>query len=232
MTILWAQAEASEWGLCRCGQWATSELSYTEEMDQHQDASSPMPPSSPPMDQSYGTPPVESVSQLIPVPEDVQLPCPTLSEVAPIPIPPPHASTLGRVVSGQRCWTRHKVDLAPGTGASGCLFWHFSGLRRITVNPILLDMGRLVEALETGGFKLTNTWVHQNLVLHHLRSSMHFSAILLCEACCMVGSPFCLAILQEISWRDLQWMKVEQRGSPVPVREKVVEDEVTRVVTC
>ena len=102
---------------------------------------------------------------------------------------------------------------------------------RITVNPILLDMGRLVEALETGGFKLMNTRVHQNLVLHHLRSSMHCSAILLCEACHMVGSPFRLAALQEISWRDLQWMEVEQRGSPVPVWEEVVEDEVTGVVT-
>ena len=95
----------------------------------------------------------------------------------------------------------------------------------------LLDMGRLVEALETGGFKLSNTRVHQNLVLHHLGHSMHRSAILLHKACRMVGSPFHPAALQEISWRDLQWMEMEQRGSPVLVREEVVEDEVTGVVT-
>ena len=65
---------------------------------------------------------------------------------------------------------------------------------RIVVDPILLDVGRLVEALETGGFELMNMRVYQNLVLHHLRSSMHRSAILLCEACRMVGSSFCLAV--------------------------------------
>ena len=99
------------------------------------------------------------------------------------------------------------------------------------VDPILLDAGRLVEALETGGFELSNTWAHQNLVLHHLGSSMHHSAILLQEACHMVGSPFRPANLHDISWRDLQWMEVERRGSPVPVHKEVVEDEVTRVVT-
>ena len=99
------------------------------------------------------------------------------------------------------------------------------------MDPILLDAGCLVEALETGGFELFNTWVHQNLVLHHLGNPMHHSAILLHEACHMVGSPFRPAVLQEISWRDLQWVEMEQRGSPVPVWEEVVEDEVTRVVT-
>ena len=39
MTILRAQVESNGRGLCRCGQWATSELSYAEEMDQRQDAS-------------------------------------------------------------------------------------------------------------------------------------------------------------------------------------------------
>ena len=102
---------------------------------------------------------------------------------------------------------------------------------RITVDPILLDMGRLVAALETGGFKLSNTWVHQNLVLHHLGSSMHHSAILLHEACHMVGSPFHPATLQEISWRDLQWVEMERVVLPVLVQEEVVENEVTGVVT-
>ena len=101
MTILQAQADSNKQGLCCCGQRATSELSYTEEMDQHQDASSPMPPSSPPMDQSYQTPPVEMVTQLILVPEDIQLPSPTSSEEVAIPVPPPRATTPGQVVSGQ-----------------------------------------------------------------------------------------------------------------------------------
>ena len=129
MTILRAQVEANERGLCRCGRRATSELSYAEEMDQRQDASSPSPPSSLPTDKSYLTPVTESVAPLVPVPEDVQLPSPTSSEEEPIPIPPPRASTPDRVVSGQRCWSRCKFDKTPGAGASGRLFWRSSGLR-------------------------------------------------------------------------------------------------------
>ena len=129
MTILRAQVEATERGLCRCGQRATSELSYAEEMDQRQDASSPSPPSSPPTDGSYQTPVTESVTRLAPVPADVQLPSPTSSEEEPIPVPPPRAVTPGHEVSGQRCWTRRKFDPAPGAGASGRLFWRSSGLR-------------------------------------------------------------------------------------------------------
>ena len=106
-----------------------SELSYAEEMDQRQDASSPSPPSSPPTDGSYQTPVMESVTRLIPVPEDVQLPSPTSSEEEPIPIPPPRAPTPGREVSGQRCWTRRKFDKTPGAGASSRFFWRSSGLR-------------------------------------------------------------------------------------------------------
>ena len=129
MTILRAQVESNEHGMCRCGQRATSELSYAEEMDQRQDASSVSPPSSPSTDQSYFTPPVEGEGCLVPVPEEVQLPSPTSSEEATIPIPPPRASTPGREVSGQRCWTRRKIDRPSGTGASGRLFWCSSGLR-------------------------------------------------------------------------------------------------------
>ena len=81
--------ESNERGLCRCGRRATSELSYAEEMDQRQDASSLSPPLSPPTNGSYQTPVVESVTQLVPVPEDVQLPSPTSSEEEPIPILPP-----------------------------------------------------------------------------------------------------------------------------------------------
>ena len=129
MTILRAQVDANERGLCCCGQRATSELSYAEEMDQRQDASSPSPPSSPPTDGSYQTPVTESVTRLVPVPEDVQLPSPTSSEEVPIPVPPPRAVTPGREVSGQRCWTRRKFDQAPDTGASSRFFWRASGLR-------------------------------------------------------------------------------------------------------
>ena len=129
MTILHAQVKANERGLCRCGRRATSKLSYAEEMDQRQDASSPSPPSSPPTDGSYQTPVTESVTRLIPVPADVQLPSPTSSEEVPIPVPPPRAVTPGREVSGQRCWTRQKFDKTPGAGASSRFFWRSSRLR-------------------------------------------------------------------------------------------------------
>ena len=131
MTILRAQVESNERGLCRCGRRATLELSYAEEMDQRQDASSLSPPSSPPTDGSYQTPVTESVTRLVPVPADVQLPSPTSSEEAPIPVPvpPPRAVTPGREVSGQRCWTRRKVDKTSGAGASSRFFWRSSGLR-------------------------------------------------------------------------------------------------------
>ena len=102
---------------------------------------------------------------------------------------------------------------------------------RITLDPTLLDVGRLEAALETGVFELANTRVHQNLVLHHLGTSMCRSAIFLCKACCMVGNPYRPADLQEISWRDLQWVELEQQAGWIPVWEEIVEDKVTRVVT-
>ena len=155
MTILRAQVEANERGLCRCGRRATSELSYAEEMDQRQDASSPTPPSSPslpsspsppsspPTDGSYQTPVTESVACLVLVPEDVQLPSPTSSEEVPIPVPPPRVATPGREVSGQRCWMRRKFDKTPGAGASGRLFWRSSGLRgKNRVGPYSLGRGK------------------------------------------------------------------------------------------
>ena len=98
-------------------------------------------------------------------------------------------------------------------------------------DPTLLDVGWLEAALETGVFEPVNIWVHQNLVLHHLRTSMCCSMILFHEACHMVGSPYRPAELNKISWQDLQWMGVDCRASPVPVQEEVVVDEVTGVVT-
>ena len=101
---------------------------------------------------------------------------------------------------------------------------------RIRLDPILLDVERLVAALETGGFELSNTRVHQNLLLHHIGRSMARSAVLLRELCNMAGRAYRPADLLEISWRDLQWVEIQRRASPsqreeLPVREEVVEDD-------
>ena len=101
---------------------------------------------------------------------------------------------------------------------------------RIALDPILLDGERLVAALETGGFELSNTRVHQNLLLHHIGRSLGQSAVLLREFCNMVGRAYRPADLLEISWRDLQWVEIQRRASPsqreeLPVREEVVEDD-------
>ena len=101
---------------------------------------------------------------------------------------------------------------------------------RIGLDPILLDVERLVVALETGGFELTNTRVHQNLLLHHIGRSMARSAVLLRELCNMAGRAYRPADLLEISWRDLQWVEIQRRASlsqreELPVREEIVEDD-------
>ena len=106
---------------------------------------------------------------------------------------------------------------------------------RIRLDPILLDVERLVEALETGVFELSNTRVHQNLLLHHIGHSMARSAILLRELCNMAGRAYRPADLLEISWRDLQWTEIQRRASPsqreeLPVGEEVVEDDA-RVIS-
>ena len=101
---------------------------------------------------------------------------------------------------------------------------------RIALDPTLLDVERLVAALETGVFELTNTRVHQNLLLHHIGRSMSRSAILLREFCNMAGRAYHPVDLLEISWRDLQWVKIQRRASPsqreeLPVQEEVIEDD-------
>ena len=101
---------------------------------------------------------------------------------------------------------------------------------RIALDPTLLDVERLVAALETGSFELSNTRVHQNLLLHHIGRSMSWSAILLREFCNMAGRAYRPADLLEISWRDLQWTEIQRRASPsqregLPVREEVVEGD-------
>ena len=40
----------------------------------------------------------------------------------------------------------------------------------------------------------------------------------------MVGSPYCPADLQEISWQDLQWVELERQVGRIPVREEIIED--------
>ena len=136
MLILEAQSQSQEGCLCRCGQRATSELSYAEEMQGHQNASPTLsslgtPPSSPPTDQSYQTPPVEQVTELVPVPEDIQLPLLNSSEEEALPVLPPHALTPGCRVGGQRCWTRRKADESSGAGAA-CLFRSSTRIRWVT----------------------------------------------------------------------------------------------------
>ena len=101
---------------------------------------------------------------------------------------------------------------------------------RIGLDPILLDVERLVAALETGVFELSNTRVHQNLLLHHISRSMAWSAVLLRELCNMAGRAYRPADLLEISWRDLQWVEIQCRVSPsqheeLPVQEEIVEDD-------
>ena len=90
---------------------------------------------------------------------------------------------------------------------------------RIRLDPILLDVERLVAALETGVFELSNTWVHQNLLLHHIGRSMARSAVLLRELCNMAGRVYRPADLLEISWRDLQWVEMQRRASPSQRKE-------------
>ena len=101
---------------------------------------------------------------------------------------------------------------------------------RIGLDPILLDVERLVAALETGIFELSNTRVHQNLLLHHIGRSMAQSTVLLHELCNMAGRAYHPANLLEISWGDLQWVEMQQRASlsqqeELPVREEIVEDD-------
>ena len=101
---------------------------------------------------------------------------------------------------------------------------------RIELDPILLDMERLVAALETGVFELRNTRVHQNLLLHHIGRSMARSTVLLCELCNMAGRVYHPTDLLEINWGGLDGVEFWQRASPsqrgeLPVREEIVEDD-------
>ena len=131
------------------------------------------------------------------------------------------ASAVGRVANLTRLQVQEQAVDSSGAPPD------YEG--RIELDPILLDAERLVAALETGGFELSNTRVHQNLLLHHIGRSMSRSAVLLRELCAMAGRAYRPADLLEISWRDLQWVEIQRRASPsqreeLPVREEVVED--------
>ena len=101
---------------------------------------------------------------------------------------------------------------------------------RIVLDPILLDAGRLMAALETGVFELRNTRVHQNLLLHHIGRSMAWSAVFLWELCAMAGRVYRLTDLLGINWLDLDGVEFRHREGPwpqegLPVREEIVEDD-------
>ena len=101
---------------------------------------------------------------------------------------------------------------------------------RIALDPILLDADRLMAALETGVFKLRNTRVHQNLLLHHIGRSMAWSAVFLRELCAMAGRVYRPTDLLEINWSDLDGVEFRRCEGPwpqegLPVREEIVEDD-------
>ena len=101
---------------------------------------------------------------------------------------------------------------------------------RIALDPILLDADRLMAALETGVFKLRNSRVHQNLLLHHIGRSMARSAVFFRELCAMAGRVYRPTDLLEINWSDLDGVEFRRREVPqgeeeLPVREEIVEDD-------
>ena len=131
-------------------------------------------------------------------------------------------NAVGRVASLTRLQVQEQAEDSSGAPLG------YEG--RIGLDPTLLDVERLVAALETGVFELSNTRVHQNLLLHHIGRSMARSVVLLRELCNMAGRAYRLADLLEISWRDLQWVEIQCRASPsqreeLPVREEIVEDK-------
>ena len=101
---------------------------------------------------------------------------------------------------------------------------------RIALDPILLDVDRLMAALETGVFELRNTRVHQNLLLHHIGRSMARSTVFLRELCAMAGRVYCPTDLLEINWSDLDGVEFRRHEGPWPqegllVQEEIVEDD-------
>ena len=101
---------------------------------------------------------------------------------------------------------------------------------RIALDPILLDVERLMAGLETGVLKLRNTRVHQNLLLHHIGRSIARSAVFLRELCAMAGRVYRPTDLLEINWSDLDAVEFRRHEGAwlqegLPVREEVLEDD-------
>ena len=71
--------------------------------------------------------------------------------------------------------------------------------------------------------------MHQNVVLHHLGSSMTESAIFPRELTAMAGRLYRVAVTEELSAGELVQVALARQG--VATREEVVEDEETGVVS-
>ena len=100
---------------------------------------------------------------------------------------------------------------------------------RLALDPILMDQAHLFGALEAGAFELANTRTLQNVVLHHLGSSMTESAIFLQELMAMVGRPYRVGVMEELSLGELEQAVLAHQG--ITTHEEVVEDEETSVVS-
>ena len=100
---------------------------------------------------------------------------------------------------------------------------------RLALDPILMDQVRLFGALEAGAFELSNTRTHQNVVLHHLGSSMTEAAIFLQELTAMVGRPYRVAVMEELSPGELVRAVLAHQG--VAIHEEVAEDGETGVIS-
>ena len=132
------------------------------------------------------------------------------------------ASVVGRIGNLTRLQVQEQVVDSSGAPPD------YEG--RIALDPILLDAGRLMAALETGAFELRNMRVHQNLLLHHIGRSMAQSAVFLRELCAMAGRVYRPTDLLEINWSDLDGVEFCRREGPwpqagLPVREEIVEDD-------
>ena len=100
---------------------------------------------------------------------------------------------------------------------------------RLALDPILMDHAQLFGALEAGAFELANTRTLQNVVLHHLGSSMTESAIFLQELMATVGRPYQVGVMEELSSGELARAVLARQG--IATCEEVVEDEETGVVS-
>ena len=71
--------------------------------------------------------------------------------------------------------------------------------------------------------------MHQNVVLHHLSSSMTESVIFLWELTAMVGRPYRVVVMEELSSGELVQAALARQG--VATHEEVMEDKETSVIS-